>query len=82
MKFEAKFEVPLDFGEIGAVIVRNEHDKEMYLYNISLGQLRKGTLTINCNSWVHSKDDNPEDRIFFTNKVTSTYSLSFYLSLT
>ncbi|KAM7523359.1 hypothetical protein LguiA_013261 [Lonicera macranthoides] len=68
VKFEAKFEVPLDFGEIGAVIVRNEHFKEMYLYNISLGQLRKGTLTINCNSWVHSKDDNPEDRFFFTNK--------------
>ncbi|KAM7523357.1 hypothetical protein LguiA_013259 [Lonicera macranthoides] len=36
VKFEAKFEVPLDFGEIGAVIVRNEHFKEMYLYNISL----------------------------------------------
>ncbi|KAM7528883.1 hypothetical protein LguiB_032293 [Lonicera macranthoides] len=68
VKFEATFEVPLDFGEIGAVIVRNEHDKEMYLYNISLVQPSNGTLIINCNSWVHSKDDNPEDRIFFTNK--------------
>ncbi|KAM7528894.1 hypothetical protein LguiB_032304 [Lonicera macranthoides] len=68
VKFEAKFEVPLDFGEIGAVIVRNEHFKEMYLNNISLVQPSNGTLTINCNSWVHSKDDNPEDKIFFTNK--------------
>ncbi|URD93650.1 hypothetical protein MUK42_01134 [Musa troglodytarum] len=35
-KYEARFSVPPSFGEIGAVYVRNEHHKEMYLSDIVL----------------------------------------------
>ena len=70
MKYEFDFEVPSEFGEIGAVLVENEHHKEMYLKTISLEGFPNGTITFDCESWVHSKNDNPEKRIFFTNKVS------------
>ncbi|KAI7735545.1 hypothetical protein M8C21_004734, partial [Ambrosia artemisiifolia] len=69
VKYEADFEVPNDFGEIGAILIENEHHKEMYIESIKLEGFPNGTITINPNSWVHSKFDNPEKRIFFTNKV-------------
>ncbi|KAM7523354.1 hypothetical protein LguiA_013256 [Lonicera macranthoides] len=68
MTYEFDFEVPSEFGEIGAVLVENEHHKEMFLKTISLDGFPNGTITFNCDSWVHSKNDNPEKRIFFTNK--------------
>ncbi|KAK9072572.1 hypothetical protein SSX86_009007 [Deinandra increscens subsp. villosa] len=66
--YEAEFEVPDEFGEIGAILIENEHHKEMYIESIELQGFPNGTITINPNSWVHSKFDNPEKRIFFTNK--------------
>ncbi|PWA74815.1 lipoxygenase 7 protein [Artemisia annua] len=68
IRYEAEFEVPEEFGEIGAVFIENEHHKEMYVETIDLKGFPNGTITINPNSWVHSKFDNPEKRIFFTNK--------------
>ncbi|XP_057482892.1 linoleate 13S-lipoxygenase 2-1, chloroplastic-like isoform X2 [Actinidia eriantha] len=68
IKYECDFVVPKDFGEIGAILVENEHHKEMYLNNITLDGLQDGTLIVNCNSWVASKSDNPEKRVFFTDK--------------
>ncbi|KAF3450000.1 hypothetical protein FNV43_RR06079 [Rhamnella rubrinervis] len=35
VKYESKFEIPAGFGEVGAVLVENEHHKEMHLKNIS-----------------------------------------------
>ena len=70
VKYEAKFSVPKGFGEIGGVLVTNEHHKEMYLNDIVLTTGDETTaLNIDCRSWVHSKFDNPEKRIFFTTKV-------------
>ncbi|XVF47463.1 hypothetical protein PTKIN_Ptkin03bG0110500 [Pterospermum kingtungense] len=68
--YEAEFKVGSDFGEIGGVLVENEHHKEMYLENIVLDGFSNGLdpISIQCNSWVHSKYDNPQKRIFFTNK--------------
>ncbi|KAJ9555298.1 hypothetical protein OSB04_009912 [Centaurea solstitialis] len=66
--YVAEFEVPKDFGEIGAILIENEHHKEMYLETIDLEGFPNGTITLNPNSWVHSKFDNREKRIFFTNK--------------
>ncbi|KAL0006657.1 hypothetical protein SO802_008159 [Lithocarpus litseifolius] len=40
----------------------------MYLNNIVLKGFPNGPLHFTCNSWVHSKYDNPHKRIFFTNK--------------
>ncbi|XWS71118.1 hypothetical protein CRYUN_Cryun03dG0111000 [Craigia yunnanensis] len=67
--YEAEFKVGSDFGEIGAVVVENEHHKEMFLEDIVLdGFNNKGPISVKCNSWVHSKYDNPQNRIFFTDK--------------
>ncbi|XP_030452889.1 linoleate 13S-lipoxygenase 2-1, chloroplastic-like [Syzygium oleosum] len=66
--YECKFEVEEEFGEVGAIFVENEHHKEMYLKDIVLDGFVDGPLSITCNSWVHSKFDNPQKRVFFTNK--------------
>ncbi|XP_021772004.1 linoleate 13S-lipoxygenase 2-1, chloroplastic-like [Chenopodium quinoa] len=68
VKYEADFVVPPEFGEVGAVLVENEHHKEMYLTDILLDGLPFGSVQFSCNSWVHAKYDNPEKRVFFTNK--------------
>ncbi|EEF49219.1 linoleate 13S-lipoxygenase 2-1, chloroplastic [Ricinus communis] len=68
VKLEAKFTVPADFGEVGAVLVENEHHKEIFIESIVLEGFPIGPLTVSCNSWAHSKHDNPKKRIFFTNK--------------
>lgn len=72
VKYEADFEVPNDFGEIGAVLVENEHHKEMFLETIHLDgfpDAEAAPIHFDCYSWVHSKFDNPTKRVFFTNKV-------------
>lgn len=78
--YETTFDdIPEDFGEIGAVKLENEHRQEMFVKNIVLQGFPSGTtaVDINCESWIHSKFDNPEKRVFFTNKVT--YLISNYL---
>ncbi|KAJ4834859.1 hypothetical protein Tsubulata_012966 [Turnera subulata] len=68
IKYEAKFTVPAGFGEIGAILVENQLHKEMYIDHILLEGLPNGTLTLACESFVHSKYENPVKRVFFTNK--------------
>ncbi|XP_042480324.1 linoleate 13S-lipoxygenase 2-1, chloroplastic-like [Macadamia integrifolia] len=68
LKYETEIVVPEGFGEVGAVLVENEHHAEMYLKTIVLGGFPNGPLNIACNSFVHSKFDNKEKRVFFTNK--------------
>ncbi|RRT67564.1 hypothetical protein B296_00016296 [Ensete ventricosum] len=73
IEYEATFKVPDDFGDIGGVFVVNEHRKEMFLEEIKLDasdhNATATALTIKCKSWVHSKSDNPDKRLFFVNKV-------------
>ncbi|CAO2044923.1 unnamed protein product [Urochloa humidicola] len=68
--FEAEFKVPSSFGPVGAVLVENEHHTECFIKEIKLvtGGDESTTVTFDCNSWVHSKFDNPDKRIFFTVK--------------
>ncbi|XP_062171339.1 linoleate 13S-lipoxygenase 2-1, chloroplastic-like [Alnus glutinosa] len=68
VKYESSFDVPADFGEVGAILVENEHHKEMFLKDIILNGFPNGPVHINCNSWVHSKHDDPQKRVFFANK--------------
>ena len=76
VKYESSFAVPASFKKVGAILLENEHHKEMYLNNIVLEGFPNGPLHFTCNSWVHSKYDNPHKRIFFTNKVsTSSFPL-------
>ncbi|CAA0823858.1 Lipoxygenase 2- chloroplastic [Striga hermonthica] len=68
--YEAKIEIPEDFGEIGAVIIENEHKKEMFVKEILLeGVLSSsGSIIVTCNSWVQPSNGNQEKRVFFNNK--------------
>ncbi|KAJ9158716.1 hypothetical protein P3X46_024276 [Hevea brasiliensis] len=68
VKLEANFKVPDGFGEVGAVLIENEHNKEIFIESIVLEGFLNGPVTVSCNSWAHSKHDNPKKRIFFTNK--------------
>lgn len=70
INYVCDFTIPRTFGEIGAVLVTNEHHKEMFLKDITFSHDDATILTINCNSWVNAKFDNPEKRIFFTNKAS------------
>lgn len=80
VKYEAKFEVSGDFGEVGAVLVRNERTLEMFIRTITLTGFSSGPLHFTCNSWVQPKNINSEKRIFFTNKVLSSYFLQNFSS--
>ncbi|TQD85090.1 hypothetical protein C1H46_029374 [Malus baccata] len=66
--YEATVTIPAGFGDIGAVQIENEHHEEIFIKSIDLDGFPNGTVNIPCNSWVHSKSDNPQKRIFFTNK--------------
>ncbi|KAL8055426.1 hypothetical protein ABFX02_04G055000 [Erythranthe guttata] len=62
--YETTFEIPNEFGEIGAVLIENGHLKEMFMKKIVFN----GSIEITCNSWIHPKSNNPEKRVFFSNK--------------
>ncbi|KAK9058562.1 hypothetical protein SSX86_023404 [Deinandra increscens subsp. villosa] len=66
----AEFEVSEDFGSIGAITLENEHHKEVFVESVVLEGLIIGPITVSCNSWVHSKFDDPEKRVFFVDKVS------------
>ncbi|XP_058729965.1 linoleate 13S-lipoxygenase 2-1, chloroplastic-like isoform X2 [Vicia villosa] len=68
VKYEAEFEVPANFGEIGAILVENEHRKEIFMREIVLDGFLTGPVKFSCESWVRSKFDNPTKRVFFSNK--------------
>lgn len=67
-EYEVEFEIPEDFGDVGAILIENQQRKQMYVKNIVIDGFVHGKVEITCNSWVHSKYDNPDKRIFFTNK--------------
>ncbi|KAG5628571.1 hypothetical protein H5410_000288 [Solanum commersonii] len=67
-EYEVEFVIPEDFGDVGAILIENQHRKQMYVKNILIDGFVHGKVEITCNSWVHSKYDNPDKRIFFTNK--------------
>ncbi|GJT54399.1 putative linoleate 13S-lipoxygenase [Tanacetum coccineum] len=62
--YKCDFDIPEDFGEIGAVLVENSYSRKMFFKSIVLNN----GVIFTCESWVPSKYDNPENRIFFTNK--------------
>ncbi|KAL6288420.1 hypothetical protein ACE6H2_005930 [Prunus campanulata] len=66
--YESSFNIPASFGEVGAIEVENEHHKEIFIKTIDLQGFPNGSVNVPSNSWVHAKSDNPQKRIFFTNK--------------
>jgi lipoxygenase len=62
------------------VLVENEHHREMFLEDIVIDGFSHGPIYLTCRSWVHSKFDNPQKRVFFTNKVIiRSISLKAYM---
>ncbi|XP_062083943.1 lipoxygenase 2, chloroplastic-like [Humulus lupulus] len=75
MNYEAKVDVPLDFGEVGAVVIENDFEREIYVKTISLKyddhSSDDKSVNFSCESWVQSKRDVPHDqqlRLFFSDK--------------
>ncbi|KAK3200544.1 hypothetical protein Dsin_023959 [Dipteronia sinensis] len=67
IKYKADFKVPLDFGEVGAIYVKNEHRTEFFLKDVVLEGFPNSPLKITCDSWIQPKSVE-EKRIFFTYK--------------
>lgn len=78
--YEGRFEVPLDFGEIGAVVIENLNENEMFVKQVQLTGW--GSHAITCNSWVqpNSTQVPHQRRVFFTSKVTAQHTLPTLLS--
>ncbi|KAI7735551.1 hypothetical protein M8C21_004740 [Ambrosia artemisiifolia] len=51
--YKCNFDVPEDFGQIGAILVENEYSKKMFFKTIVLDN----GVTFTCESWVQSKYD-------------------------
>ncbi|KAK7401159.1 hypothetical protein VNO78_12478 [Psophocarpus tetragonolobus] len=69
VQYEATFELPLGFGNVGAVLVQNEDHDELFLKSIVLDGLPNGPVHFPCESWIQPKSDSPEKRVFFSNKL-------------
>lgn len=68
VQYTADFEVSKGFGVPGALIITNKHQNEFFLESISV-QGRGWTVHFPAYSWVHSEQDNPAPRVFFSNQV-------------
>ncbi|KAL9458840.1 hypothetical protein AB3S75_007675 [Citrus x aurantiifolia] len=68
LKYKTEFDVPSNFGEVGAILVEADQLTETYLKDIVLDGLRNGPVNIACDSWIQPKIVDKQKRIFFTNK--------------
>lgn len=69
VQYAVNLTVPSDFGQPGAIIITNLHDKEFFLMEIVVRGFSDGPTFFPANSWIHSHKDNPSSRILFSNKV-------------
>lgn len=81
VQYEARFELPVSFGNVGAVLVQNEDHNEVFLKTIVLDGFPHGPLHFTCDSWIQPKTDSSPKRVFFANKVrVKTYNMLFSIS--
>ncbi|KHN21708.1 Linoleate 13S-lipoxygenase 2-1, chloroplastic [Glycine soja] len=66
--YEATFDLPEAFGNVGAVLVQNEDHNEVFLKSIVLDGFPNGPLHFTCDSWIQPKSDSPVKRVFFSDK--------------
>ncbi|XP_010514856.1 PREDICTED: lipoxygenase 2, chloroplastic isoform X1 [Camelina sativa] len=64
-KYECEFEMPEDFGTIGAIRVQNQYHRELFLKKMEI-KLPDGSVTFTCDSWIAPKSEDPAMRIFFS----------------
>lgn len=68
-EFGVTFSVAPDFGEPGAIFVRNHHPREFLLVSLTLEKPDKSVVEFACNSWIYNTSKYSSDRVFFSNKV-------------
>ncbi|KAK7839814.1 linoleate 13s-lipoxygenase 3-1 [Quercus suber] len=68
VNYTAEFMLNSNFGVPGAITVSNNHQMEFFLETITIEGFAFGPVHFPCNSWVQSRKDHPEKRIFFSNK--------------
>ncbi|KAL9678067.1 hypothetical protein QQ045_015906 [Rhodiola kirilowii] len=68
-EYAADFSVPNDFGQPGALRITNLHSKEFYLVEVVVHGFDCGPIFFPANSWIHSRNDNPDSRIIFRNEA-------------
>ncbi|KAK2992973.1 hypothetical protein RJ640_008409 [Escallonia rubra] len=68
VNYSAEFMVDSNFGMPGAITVTNKHQREFFMESITIEGFACGPVHFPCNSWVQSKKDHPEKRIFFSNQ--------------
>ncbi|KAK6252356.1 hypothetical protein QUC31_014076 [Theobroma cacao] len=69
LEYAADFTIPSDFGKPGAVLITNLHGKEFHLLEIVIHGFEEGPIFFPANTWIHSRNDNPESRILFRNQA-------------
>ncbi|XP_052204408.1 lipoxygenase 6, chloroplastic isoform X2 [Diospyros lotus] len=69
VEYAANFRVPNDFGRPGAVLITNFHGREFHLMEIVIHGFKDGPVFFPANTWIHSRKDNPESRIIFSNQA-------------
>ncbi|XP_013615693.1 PREDICTED: lipoxygenase 6, chloroplastic-like [Brassica oleracea var. oleracea] len=68
LEFTANFTVPTDFGKPGAILVTNLLSSEICLSEITIHD-GGDTILFPGNTWIHSRNDNPEGRIIFASQT-------------
>ncbi|KAL9151695.1 hypothetical protein ABFS82_11G068700 [Erythranthe guttata] len=70
VQYGADLAVPQDFGQPGAILVTNFHDKEFFLMEIVVHGFSNGPIFFWADTWIHSVKDNPQSRIVFKNQAS------------
>ncbi|KAH6823178.1 PLAT/LH2 domain-containing lipoxygenase family protein [Perilla frutescens var. hirtella] len=69
VEYGADFVVARDFGQPGAAVVTNFHDKEFFLMEIVVHGFSQGPIFFRADTWIHSRRENPQSRIIFKNQA-------------
>ncbi|MED6209771.1 Lipoxygenase 6, chloroplastic [Stylosanthes scabra] len=69
VEYSAELTVPSDFGCPGAILITNLHAREFYLLQVVIHGFTGGPIFFPANTWIHSRNDNPESRIIFNNQA-------------
>ncbi|KAL3676575.1 hypothetical protein R1sor_026523 [Riccia sorocarpa] len=67
--YSVTFQVPSDFGEIGAFVIRNNHPNPFYLQDVTFITDTNVVYEFPCKSWVYNDMIYQDDRVFFANKT-------------
>ncbi|KAF6166900.1 hypothetical protein GIB67_020334 [Kingdonia uniflora] len=69
VEYSTNFTVPSDFGCPGAVLLTNLQFQEFYLMEIVVQGFGEGPIFFPANSWIQSRETEPESRIVFRNQA-------------